>query len=1646
MELHMNVRTSRVRRYLAAFTVAALVGAGAVLGAAPATAAVPAEKAPFLQRDDSVVTADALPTVQIDSGYVWAQTTIGTTVYAAGSFSNARAALAAPGTNLTPRSNILAFDITTGGLLPFAPTVNGVIKSIAASPDGTRIYIGGTFNNVNGQTRWNFAALDAKTGALIAAVNPSVGGTGVYAIATAGSTVYVGGMFTQANGLARKNLAAFATSNGALLPWAPTTEQQVDAMVMEPGNEKVIAAGRFATMNGASQRGLAAIDPVSGGVITSWQAPNTVTNGLATGGNAGKAGIFALAADATGVYGTGWVFGDVNTGNLEGVFAAEAGSGAVRWVSDCHGDHYGVYSTGSTVYTTAHTHACETVNLWPEQNPRTYRYVEAYTAEARGTLTRSASAGGTYADWSGTPSPSAYAWYPDFTTGTASGLGQAGLSITGAGDFIAVAGEFGSVNNLRYQGIVRFSTKPNTGAKQGPRVDANAWGAPTAQSVTPGRVRVSIKGNWDRDDRDLTYELYRAGEANPVATTVASSGWWTQPTVAFTDTGLTPGSAQTYSVVVKDADGNKVTSQSASVTVADGEGSPYINAVLDDNATLYYPLGNNTQDWAGANTPLFGSSVTTVTPGAVAGPDSSASRFSGTSSSRVSSNSQVPGPGDFTTELWFKTNSNRGGKLIGFGSSRTGDSGSYDRHIYMQNNGRLTFGVYSGSTDVISTPTAYNDNQWHHVVATQSGTDGTKLYVDGALTASESTYVRAQDYQGYWRIAGDNLNSWPNSPSSSYFTGTIDEVAVYDTALTQSQVSNHFALGSGLIAPTAVFTPSVADLALSVDGTASTADAGRTITGYSWNWGDGSAPASAATATHSYAAPGTYAVTLTVTDSLGLVNSTTQNVVAAAPNVLPTAAFAATSNGLTTTVDAGASTDVDGSIASYAWNWGDGSPAGSGATATHLYGASGSYTVELTVTDDRGGTSAVTHVVTVTHAAPSAAFTSTTTGLALGVDAAASLASDGAALAFSWNWGDGSPAGTGAVASHEYAQEGAYNVTLTVTDSLGGTASTSASVTMTAVVYAAKDTFDRTLSNGWGSADAGGIWSALYGATSAASVSNGKGVLTLAPGGTRNMALAGTSLLDTHSTVQFSLDSTPASGNSYVGLAARQSTTKNYTVRVWMRAEGTVWLVAQQSGAVLLAAPVAGMSWAAGDVFNLATEVTGVSPTTIKAKIWKDGATEPGNWQLATTDSTAGLQQPGYVSTHLARTTASTTPVAATFDNFKVTDLGAPVVTNTPPTAVFTSASNDLVATVDGTASSDAEGAIASYSWNWGDSSALGTGATASHSYAAAGTYQVTLTVTDAGGLATAITHPVTVTAPGTANTPPVAAFTSSSADLALNVDGSASSDAEGAIASYSWNWGDAGAPGTGVTDAHTYAAAGTYDVTLTVTDAAGASASVTHSVTVTGPVASGFFAEDDFERAEAAGWGTSTTGGAWSVVYGPAAATSVSAGAGQIALPAGQTRNMMLNSVPVRDVDMSVNFTLDSAPVEGNSYAGLVARSGATDNYQVRAWLRSDGSTWLVAQRGSVVLGTYIVPGLIRAAGDTFTMRMSVVGADPTVVSAKIWRAGTAEPENWQLTVTDATPSVQVAGGVGVHANRTGPSTSPGGFQFDAFRVTQLG
>ena len=167
-------------------------------------------------------------------------------------------------------------------------------------------------------------------------------------------------------------------------------------------------------------------------------------------------------------------------------------------------------------------------------------------------------------------------------------------------------------------------------------------------------------------------------------------------------------------------------------------------------------------------------------------------RLDGTSNGRIYAGGTELAPNVFTAQAWIKTNTTSGGRILGFGDLKTGNSGHRDRHLYMQNDGKLAFGVWAaGGMLTIVSPKSYNDNQWHQVTAT-FGPSGMQLYVDGVRVATRGEITEGQQYLGYWRVGGDNLTNWPSKPSKNDFTGSVDEVAIYPTALTQQQIDTQW--------------------------------------------------------------------------------------------------------------------------------------------------------------------------------------------------------------------------------------------------------------------------------------------------------------------------------------------------------------------------------------------------------------------------------------------------------------------------------------------------------------------------------------------------------------------------------------------------------------------------------------------------------------------------------------------------------------------------------------------------------------------------------------------------------------------------------------------------------------------------------------
>ncbi len=1100
------------------------------------------------------------------------------------------------------------------------------------------------------------------------------------------------------------------------------------------------------------------------------------------------------------------------------------------------------------------------------------------------------------------------------------------------------------------------------------------------------------------------------------------------------DTAVYPGVLTQQQIV------NHYSLSGRTVNVPIAPADSYGAAIFASDPLLYYRLGESSGTTAAdsgnqENPGVYAGNYTLGQTGAVKGTADTAVAFA---SGSVASGSSFSNPTTYSTQIWFKTATTRGGKLTGFGDTQSGLSSSYDRHVYMQDDGKLVFGTWTGQTNTITSSAAYNDNAWHQVVATQSS-DGMKLYVDGALVGT-NPQTGAQDYVGYWRAGGDV--TWGSS--DSYFNGTLDEFAVYQTALSASTIAQQYSLGAPApanVLPTAAFTSTIVDKTVSFDGSTSS-DSDGTIASYTWNFGDASPVVTGPSATvshtysvsgtytatltvvdnaggsnsvshdqviahvntpptaiftqsitnlsatfdasgssdpdgtiasyawnfgdgttgtgvnpsHSYATAGSYTVTLSVTDNGGATTSVSHSITATAPNIPPTAAFTSSVNGLGVAFDATGSADADGTIASYDWDFGDGTPHGTGVTPTHNYAATGSYTVILVVTDNVGASASATHSVSVVkpNLPPTASFTASVSNLALTVNAAAST-DDGTIVGYAWNFGDGT-SGTGVSASHSYAAAGPYTVALTVTDDGGLTNTTSKSVTATAppvVTAVAEDHFERTATNGWGTAVTGGAWTVSVPASS--SVSAGVGILSHTAGATRKATLNSVSVTDVDITTDLSFDKAITGSGAYAGIVARQTATDYYQGRVRFMADGTLAVQILQGGSTVLANATVPGTYVAGTSLTLRTQIFGTSPTTIRAKVWPTGTVEPAAWGVTTTSSATGLQSPGSVGVvSYAATTITNPPLLAKYDNF--------------------------------------------------------------------------------------------VAVPPTTNTPPTAAFTSSVSNLVVNLDASTSTDPDGTIAGYAWDFGD-GTTGTGVTASHTYSAAGTYTVSLVVTDDRGATSTKTGSVTVTTPLPNTVLASDDFGRTTTAGWGTATTGGAWNT---PATSNFVvNGGSGAFIHTAGSTRRALLTGVSVRDVELQVQVASDKPVLVGQIVAGLVARQIGTDFYQGRVRLLPSGVVALQIVHGSsTILADTTIAGLTYNPGDQLVLKVRFTGASPTTIQAKVWPLTGTEPATWQLSASDSTATaLQVAGPVGLESFISSTATNaPVTIRYDNFsaRVPQ--
>jgi hypothetical protein len=163
------------------------------------------------------------------------------------------------------RNGIAALDTASGGPTIWNPSAgsNSLVQSL--TPLGSRMIVGGSFSSMGGQPRNNLALLDTSTGNATS-WNPNSNGA-VYAVSVSGNVVYAGGVFTTLGGQARDFIAAIDGSTGDVTGWNPRANDLVTSVATY--RSEILAGGYFSSVNVLSRSGLAAVDAATGSA-TSW--------------------------------------------------------------------------------------------------------------------------------------------------------------------------------------------------------------------------------------------------------------------------------------------------------------------------------------------------------------------------------------------------------------------------------------------------------------------------------------------------------------------------------------------------------------------------------------------------------------------------------------------------------------------------------------------------------------------------------------------------------------------------------------------------------------------------------------------------------------------------------------------------------------------------------------------------------------------------------------------------------------------------------------------------------------------------------------------------------------------------------------------------------------------------------------------------------------------------------------------------------------------------------------------------------------------------------------------------------------------------------------------------------------------------------
>jgi PKD repeat protein len=690
---------------------------------------------------------------------------------------------------------------------------------------------------------------------------------------------------------------------------------------------------------------------------------------------------------------------------------------------------------------------------------------------------------------------------------------------------------------------------------------------------------------------------------------------------------------------------------------------------------------------------------------------------------------------------------------------------------------------------------AMDDEVNHYPIADPNGpytgTEGREIIFDGSNSSDADGSI-----ESYAWDFGDEATETGVNPTHTYaqngtYTVTLnvtDDSGAVNTTTTTATIIDIDPLANFTGSPTSgpeplkvVFT----DNSTSYDG----------IAAWAWDFdNNGTVDSTAPNPTYEYIEEGTYTVLLRVfeedgdNDTLIKENYITVSNVNKNPTANPNGPYTGT-EGIEIILNGSNSSDADGSIGYYAWDFGDGTT-GTGVNPAHIYAQNGTYSVTLTVTDDSGAPNTSTTTATIADTDPEANFTGSP---ASGSEPLTVVFTDDSTsydgiTAWAWDFNnDGTVDSTAPNPTYEYIDEGNYTVILTVSEEDGDTATmrTENYITVSSIIQPP--------------------------------VANLNGPYTGTEG--IEITFGGSNSSDADGTIEsYAWDF--GDGTTGTGINPPHTYAQNGTYTVTLN-------VTDDSGAANTTTTTATIADTNPEANFTAANRIGMEPLSVvftNTSISYDGITK-WEWDFdndGTVDSRE--ENPTYKYTEEGVYTVLLTVFeedgdTATMkkdDYINVSNVNKEPIAD--PNGPYTG-TEGIPVTFNGTGSFDPDGSIVLYSWDFGDGNTE-TGASTTHIYVQNGTYNVSLTILDNQD-----SDGVNFTTATITDTNPVADFTGSptTGPYPLTVVFTDDSTSYDGIDKWEWDFDNNGVIDNTTQNAtHKYTLAGTYTVNLTVYEADG--------------------------------------------------------------------------------------------------------------------------------------------------------------------------------------------------------------------------------